>query len=283
MRDSSTGRSPQKQTGPVAHLAAALAYASAGIHVFPLAPRSKVPLIAAPNGGHGLHDATTNDPIIRSWWTTTPTANIGLRTGISFDVIDLDGESAVVALEQARDGREQLHGPVVQTGHGFHWYVTSTGLGNRAGILSGVDFRGQRGYVVAPPSVHPDGHRYRWINPLHEELAPAPQWFIQLLVPERRLAVPNAELQRSRAYAVGALRRELQRLALAKEGTRNYQLNASSFNMGRLVAAGAIDEQEVAAALIKEGKRIGLGTTECERTVTSGMTAGMECSRSMSR
>jgi len=53
--------------------------------------------------------------------------------------------------------------------------------------------------------------------------------------------------------------------------------------MGRLVAAGAIDEQEVAAALIEEGKRIGLGTTECERTVTSGMTAGMECSRSVSR
>ena len=283
MRHSSTGRSPQKQTEPVAHLTAALAYASAGIHVFPLAPRSKVPLISAPNGGHGLHEATTNDLIIRSWWTTTPTANIGLRTGISFDVIDLDGESAVVAFEEARDGREQLQGPVVQTGHGFHWYVTSTGLGNRAGILSGVDFRGQRGYVVAPPYVHPDGHRYRWINALHEELTPAPPWFIQLLVPERRLAVPNAELQRSRAYAVGALRRELQRLALTKEGTRNHQLNVSSFNMGRLVAAGAIDEQEVAAALIEEGKRIGLGTTECERTVTSGMTAGMECSRSVSR
>ena len=283
MRHSSTGRSPQKQKEPAAHLAAALAYASAGIHVFPLAPRSKVPLVSARNGGHGLHDATTNDLIIRSWWTTTPTANIGLRTGISFDVIDLDGESAVVALEEARDGREQLQGPVVQTGHGFHWYVTSTGLGNRAGILSGVDFRGQRGYVVAPPSVHPDGHRYRWINALHEQLTPAPHWFLQLLVPERRLALPNAELQRSRAYAVGALRREVQRLALTKEGTRNYQLNVSSFNMGRLVAAGAIDQQEVAAALIEEGNRIGLGTTECERTVTSGMTAGIECSRSMSR
>ena len=47
-------------------------------------------------------------------------------------------------------GREQLQGPVVETGHGFHWYLKSTGLGNRAGILSGVDFRGQRGYVVAP-------------------------------------------------------------------------------------------------------------------------------------
>jgi hypothetical protein len=280
MRRSSTGRSPQKQTEPVDHLAAALAYASAGIHVFPLAPRSKVPLIPARNGGRGLHDATTNDVIIRAWWDATPRANIGLRTGIGFDVIDLDGEAAVDALEEARAGREPLRGPVVATGHGFHWYLKATGLGNRAGILPDVDFRGQGGYVVAPPSLHPDGHRYRWINAFHEELAPAPHWFIHLLAQERRLAPPRDELQRSRAYGVGALRRELQRLSLAKEGTRNHQLNVSSFNMGRLVAAGGIDERHVANALIEEGQRIGLGATECERTVASGMTAGMECSRS---
>ena len=265
----------------VDHLAAALAYASAGIHVFPLAPRSKTPFIPARNGGHGLHDATTDLAVIRGWWAANPTANIGLRTGISCDVIDLDGEEAVDALDQARDGREQLRGPVVATGHGFHRYVKATGLGNRAGILPDVDFRGQGGYVVAPPSVHPNGYRYRWINPLREELASAPDWLIQLLIPERRLGLPRAELQRSRAYGAGALRRELQRLSLAKEGARNHQLNVSSFNMGRLVAAGAIEEEEVAAALIEEGRRIGLGMIECERTVASGMTAGMKCSRSV--
>jgi hypothetical protein len=83
----------------------------------------------------------------------------------------------------------------------------------------------------------------------------------------------------SRAYGLGALRRELQRLSLAKEGTRNHQLNTASFNMGRLVAAGAICEQEAATALIEQGQRIGLGATECERTVASGMSAGMEQSR----
>jgi hypothetical protein len=43
--------------------------------------------------------------------------------------------------------------------------------------------------------------------------------------------------------------------------------------MGRLVATGAIDEQEVAAALIEEGKRIGLGTTECVLIVPSSFSA----------
>jgi hypothetical protein len=84
------------------HLAATLAYASQGIAVFPLAPRSKQPLIPARNGGHGLHDATTDLDVIKSWWTDLPTGNIGPRTGVSFDVVDLDGESAVDALEEAR-------------------------------------------------------------------------------------------------------------------------------------------------------------------------------------
>jgi hypothetical protein len=53
---------------------------------------------------------------------------------------------------------------MVKTAHGFHWYVKPTGMGNRAGVLPGVDFRGKNGYVIAPPSVHPDGNRYRWVN-----------------------------------------------------------------------------------------------------------------------
>jgi hypothetical protein len=59
------------------------------------------------------------------------------------------------------------------------------------------------------------------------------------------------------------------------EGSRNDRLNTAAFNMDRLVAAGVIDEQEVAAALIEQGQRIGLGAIDCERTVASGLTAGM--------
>jgi hypothetical protein len=271
------------QTERVDHLAAALRYVSRGVPVFPLTPRSKFPLISAANGGHGLHDATADAAQIQAWWMAHPTANIGLRTGLSFDVVDLDSEDAVDALEQARAGREQLRGPVVATGHGFHWYVKPTGVGNRAGVLPGVDFRGRGGYVLGPPSVHPKGHRYCWINPLREELTPDPGWLMQLLVPERAPAPPRTVPEGSRAYGLGALRRELQRLSLAKEGTRNHQLNTASFNMGRLVAAGAIREQEAAVALIEQGQRIGLGATECERTVASGISAGMESPRSLAR
>ena len=107
------------QTERVDHLAAALRYASQGIPVFPLAPRSKFPLISATHGGHGLHDATTDAARIQAWWMAHPTANIGLRTGVAFDVIDLDSEPAVDALESERAGRERITDPSWQRQRGF--------------------------------------------------------------------------------------------------------------------------------------------------------------------
>jgi hypothetical protein len=265
----------------VDHLAAALRYASQGIPVFPLATRSKFPLIAAAEGGHGLHDATTDAARIQAWWTAHPTANIGLKTGVAFDVIDLDSEAAVDALESARAGRDRVNGPVVATAKGFHYFVKPTGLGNRAGVLPGIDFRGTGGYVAAPPSVHPSGVRYRWI--IHHRLGPAPSWLVELIGPRPERTVNNCkQLTVSTAYGQATLRRELERLAQAQNGTRNDQLNRASFALGQLVASGALDETETAAALTEAGLHLGLGLKECERTVASGLSAGMEQPRGLS-
>ena len=150
-------------------------------------------------------------------------------------------------------------------------------MGNRAGIVPGVDFRGQSGYVLGPPSVHPDGHRYRWVNPRREDLAPAPQWLFELMTPERTLnGSKDLRVSSSPAYGRAALRHELERLSQAEEGTRNRALNRAAFALGRLVAAGSLDEQAVASALIEQGRRIGLDARERDRTVASGLSAAME-------
>lgn len=207
-------------------LNAALHYASLDYPVFPLAPRSKHPLIPVRDDGRGLHDATTDPAVI-----------IGLRTGVAFDLVNLDGAEASSSLAHARGGRESVHGPVVRTGKGFHVFVLPTGLGNRAGVLLGVDFRGASSYVVAPPSIHPDGHSsYTWVNSDPAALVPAPSWLVELLQPRREATVTSCKNfpvgPRSSAYGRAALRRELERLSRAEVGTRNHELNRAAFALG---------------------------------------------------
>src|SRR5436305_13689595 len=65
-------------------LIAAQSYAQIGWPVFPLS--GKVPF----KNSQGYKDATTNTGQIKSWWTTHPSANIGLATGNASGVIVLD-------------------------------------------------------------------------------------------------------------------------------------------------------------------------------------------------
>lgn len=67
----------------------------------------------------------------------------------------------------------------------------------------------------------------------------------------------------------------------AKEGTRNDRLNKAAYALGQLVAVGALDVDETATMLIAEGQLLGLGATERERTVASGLNAGMEQPREL--
>lgn len=115
-----------------------------------------------PKGTRGFKDATTDVDQVRAWWRATPDANIGLRTGIKFDVIDLDGPVGIESFSGlSEDKIPEIHGKV-STPRGFHLYVAATGDNNRAGVLPGIDYRGEGGYVVAPPSrVGPN--YYTWV------------------------------------------------------------------------------------------------------------------------
>jgi hypothetical protein len=84
----------------------------------------------------------------------------------------------------AKVGSELAHsGPISRTGRGEHWLFVPGGTANRAGLLTKVDWRGTNGYIVAPPSIHPDGHSYSW-DPEHgpdTPLAEVPGWLLPLL------------------------------------------------------------------------------------------------------
>jgi hypothetical protein len=45
-------------------------------------------------------------------------------------------------------------------------------------IAPGIDSRGQGGYVLAPPSIHPSGRAYAWSVDSANAFAAAPQWLL---------------------------------------------------------------------------------------------------------
>src|SRR5262249_8949386 len=135
----------------------ALALARRGQAVFPCKPGTKEP--ATP---HGLKDATTDLGVIERWWHTNPDYNIAIAPGAISGVFiaDIDGFDAEVELRKL----EAAHGtlpPTVEaiTARGRHAYFqmpAGSDIRNSAGkIAPGIDIRGNGGYVLAPPSVHP--------------------------------------------------------------------------------------------------------------------------------
>lgn len=126
---------------------AAQRYARWGWPVFPLKPCTKQPATR-----NGFKDATTDPDRITAWWTKHPDANIGLPTGHAFDVIDFDVPDGIPTLHKIMDEDRVVHGWVTTASGGTHLYIKPTGRGNLARWMPGTDYRGQGGYVVAPPS-----------------------------------------------------------------------------------------------------------------------------------
>jgi hypothetical protein len=56
--------------------------------------------------------------------------------------------------------------PTVRTANGYHVYFQARVDAIRH--ISNGELRGTGGYCLLPPSVHPDGARYKWVNPLSD-------------------------------------------------------------------------------------------------------------------
>lgn len=155
-------------------LDAALSYARQGLAVFPLMERDKVPAVEG-----GVKSATTVETVIMNGWGSRPGMNVGIACGSASGglvVIDLD-----VHPEEGEDGTETLrvwereHGSLPATATsltgsgGVHLlYRTNSVVRNSVNKELGVDIRSDGGYIVAPPSVHPNGTRYEFEDYLQD-------------------------------------------------------------------------------------------------------------------
>lgn len=136
---------------------AATRFAANRVPVFPCVPSGKRPLTA-----HGFHDATANTLQVASWWRRWPDANIGLPTGAlsGVEVVDVDRKadrSGFGSFERAR--RAGLVGGwqvLVRTpSGGMHAYYPADPARQQRSWQAAsarVDFRGEGGYVILPPS-----------------------------------------------------------------------------------------------------------------------------------
>lgn len=140
----------------------ALRYLNLGFSVIPCS-KNKKPLIPWQPYQHKL----ASEDEVQGWWDKYPDASVGIVTGkiSGICVIDIDSAEGMAGIkEYLPDG---LLTPSCQTPRGgMHLYfkMPDEDLRNNAGLIPGVDFRGEGGYVVAPPSVNGTGKGYSWLD-----------------------------------------------------------------------------------------------------------------------
>ena len=177
----------------------------------------------------------------------------------------------------------------VITGKGIHLYFrllddepaihcgNFTVFGKSAG-----DIRYNGGYVLAPPSIHPNGQRYQWIdapllNVTFDELKlERPKQSVTIV--QQRLGRPaksnisdHDQIKNSKAYAESALRQEVAKVEQTGEGShnRNNQLYESAVKLAKYSDILGVDW--IRTRLIAAAHSVGLGMMEASKTVNSGL------------
>lgn len=239
-------------------LQSALWYAKQGIAVFPLYGIKNGCCTCGnrdcrnpgkhPRTKNGLKDATTDAAQINSWWKMWPDSNIGIATGSASGIVVLDvdtGHGAGVNGADTLAEWETEQGELPDTwisltgGGGAHYIFKkppALEIKNRAGVLPGLDVRGDGGYIVAPPSVHVSGRAYEWeVNhePDSTPLAPLPESLYRLMVGKQEIK-PAFEMPET----IG-------------EGARNDTL----FRLASSLRAKGLSEPAIKAAVTAENQQ----------------------------
>jgi hypothetical protein len=166
----------------------ALRLAQRELRVFPCVERGKTPAIK-----DNLKVASVDNTVIGVWWKSHG-FNIGVATGPRSGVwvLDIDGEEGERTVRRLEAEHSALP-PTVEavTGKGrhlyFRWPDGETIRNSQLRFdLPGFEWRGEGGYVLAPPSVHPSGRVYAWSVDSAPEFADAPEWLLDIVAGRER-------------------------------------------------------------------------------------------------
>ena len=244
-------------------LEAALSYAERGIPVFPCRADNKRPHLE-----HGFKEASTDLEQIREWWRRWPDAMVACPTGTAIGawVLDVDSpaefEAAVCALGLALPSTRRA-----STGKGYHLYFKSdpahpvrnaqrTPKGWPFPTLPGAETRGDGGYIILPPSLHPAGRTYEWQR--DETACEAPDELLRIVTATKAqrgevAPVEPAQAGKDTRYGLAALDDECQSVLDAPAGAQEMALNSAGLKIGALVAGGSLSLQTAKARLVGAG------------------------------
>jgi hypothetical protein len=203
-------------------------------------------------------------------------------------VLDIDGSDGAASLDELQRKHNPLPATAISsTGTGRHiWFSIQAPIPCSVGRVGlGLDIRGDGGYVVVPPSIHPNGKSYSWIS--SGPLAEGSAWLIDLA---RKRPAPSisqramAAIVRPGGYGQAALEFEIDALVKTSPGGRNHQLNRASFCLHQLVAGGELNAGIVEDRLLAAAQANGLlqddGFRAVMATIRSGARAGLQSPRS---
>jgi putative DNA primase/helicase len=132
-----------------------------GYSVIPIRTKTKKPLVPWKK----FQSVRPELGQIYSWWMESPDAGVGIVLGqISrLVVIDIDSDDGQKTLKASGVYLEEFPTSVAASSRGHHFYFSYPKECQVKTIkFTGGEIRSDGSYIIAPPSVHPDGHQYEW-------------------------------------------------------------------------------------------------------------------------
>lgn len=272
-------------------LRAALAYNALGISVLPC-KRTKEPSIKK---WDDLQIRSASPARIQRWDEQGMLQNVGIICGKvsrGLTVIDLDSETAVTMFLGMFPELAETYS--VKTARGLHLYyqpqiVPPTTRVTGSPEYGAIELRAEGCYVLAPPSTHPSGVKYRIgvetsvMRPF--SLDAVVGWIKQLIRVKNGGALPPAngrmvngqQIRNHTAYGLAALQAECDNVSAANTGNRNETLFRAALKLSKHVVNGHLSRAEVERALFNAAAALASsdGEQSVTRTINSGLNIGI--------
>jgi hypothetical protein len=174
---------------PKEMLAIALEYLHRGWSIVPQISGTKKPCVV----WRQYQEVAPKERVLKTWWSEWPDAGPALVLGpvSGIFLVEVDGSEGHAELIRRLGGEPVA--PKVISGSGkpdrYHLYFQCPDVPPRARQTPWhpqLEFRGQGGIIILPPSLHASGRRYAWVpgrSPDDLPLPPLPALVVQALTP----------------------------------------------------------------------------------------------------